>query len=146
MTTTIGNFEVETLEGRKKPLYSSIYRTLESTTAGTVVTVGRSSEYQSVSMTPLKNGEPRHPIIVFYYLGINEEKLASTPEVQTRLSLPELWPHPEPDPRVWRGVFSPSYHPTVLFSQELTVRTADLPRRRPHVVIDRRTLARDEDE
>jgi hypothetical protein len=104
------------------------------------------SEYQSASMAPPRNGEPLHPIIVVYYMGAHEEELANTPELKTRLSPPELWQHPEPDPRVWRGVFSPSYHPTVLFSQELTVRTADLPRRKPRVVIDRRTFARDEDE
>ena len=46
----------------------------------------------------------------------------------------------EPRPDVWRGIFSPVYDQKVLFSQEVTVRTADLPRWQPHVTIDRRTL------
>ena len=46
----------------------------------------------------------------------------------------------------WRGVFSPLYHPKVLFSQQIEVRTADLPRWKPRITIDRRTLMRGDDE
>ena len=48
----------------------------------------------------------------------------------------------EPEPHVWRGTFGPAYDRKVLFSQEVVVKTADLPRWQPLVTIDRRTLER----
>ena len=65
--------------------------------------------------------------------------------VATMSPWPALWRHPEPEPRVWRGVFSPPYHREVLFSQQVEVRTADLPRWQPRITIDRRTVAREDD-
>lgn len=67
-------------------------------------------------------------------------------EIKAKLSQPGLWQHPEPDSSVWRGVFSPLYHPKVLFSQQIEIRTADLPRWKPHITLDRRTLTRGDDE
>ena len=58
----------------------------------------------------------------------------------------ELWQRPEPDPKVWRGIFSPPYRRKALFSQSVELRTADLPKWRPHITIDRRTRTRAEDE
>jgi predicted helicase len=52
----------------------------------------------------------------------------------------------EPEPRVWRGIFSPTHQKKVLFSQKVKVRTDKLPRMKPHITIDRRTLARAENE
>jgi hypothetical protein len=73
------------------------------------------------------------------YLGFPGDTIAST-------SLwPELWHFSEPDPTVWRGVFCLTYTKKVLFSKEVTIRTDDLPRWKPKVIIDRRTLERDDE-
>lgn len=70
------------------------------------------------------------------YIGFPGDTTAST-------SLwPELWHLSEPDPMVWRGVFYPTYTRKVLFSKEVTIRTADLPRWQPKVVIGRRIIER----
>ncbi len=42
--------------------------------------------------------------------------------------------------RVDRGTYSPPYSHRVLFTQEVELKTADLPRRKPRAYIDRRTL------
>lgn len=62
------------------------------------------------------------------------------------ISRSELRQRPEPDTRVWRGVFSPPYRRKELFSQSVKLRTADLPKWKPHITIDRRTRMRAEDE
>ena len=59
---------------------------------------------------------------------------------------PALWQRPEPDARAWRGVFSPTCRREVLFSQTVKRRTATLPKWKPRITIDRRTLVRAEDE
>jgi hypothetical protein len=46
--------------------------------------------------------------------------------------------------RPWRGVFAPEYEREVLFTQEMTIRTADLPRWEPQVTIDPRWIPEDE--
>jgi hypothetical protein len=53
--------------------------------------------------------------------------------------------YPEPEPTTWRGVFAPTHSREVLFSQQIEIRTADLPRWKPHITIDRRTLERDDE-
>jgi hypothetical protein len=70
------------------------------------------------------------------YLGLQDESIATTS------TSPKLLPNEDTDRRVWRGVFSPRYHRKILFSQPVTFKTADLPRWKPKVVIDRRTLER----
>jgi hypothetical protein len=70
------------------------------------------------------------------YLGLQDESIATTSTTS------KLLPQEDPDRRVWRGVFSPRYHRKILFSQTVTFKTADLPRWKPKVVIDRRTLER----
>ncbi|KPJ58594.1 MAG: hypothetical protein AMJ42_02990 [Deltaproteobacteria bacterium DG_8] len=73
------------------------------------------------------------------YLGFPDDTIAST-------SLcPKLQIDTEPTPMIWRGVYSPPYKRQVLFSQEVTIRTADLPRWKPKVIIDRRTLDRSDE-
>jgi hypothetical protein len=52
--------------------------------------------------------------------------------------------YPEPEPTTWRGVFAPTHSREVLFSQQVEIRTADLPRWKPHITIDRRMLERDD--
>lgn len=73
------------------------------------------------------------------YLGFPDDTIAST----------SLWPKlqidTEPAPMVWRGVYSPPYKRQVLFSQEVIIRTASLPRWKPKVIIDRRTLDRSDE-
>lgn len=66
-----------------------------------------------------------------------EDDLGHPGDVVASMTLwPPLWQHAEPEPRVWRGVFSPTYPREVLFSQEIEMRTAELPRWRPHITID----------
>lgn len=52
---------------------------------------------------------------------------------------------PEPDPSVWRGVFVVNVPRKVLFTKRLRFKTADLPRWEPHIVIDRRTIERNDE-
>ncbi|MBI1928637.1 hypothetical protein HYR99_30890 [Candidatus Poribacteria bacterium] len=52
----------------------------------------------------------------------------------------------EPDPIVWRGIFAPTHRRKILFSQRLKICTNQLPKWKPHLTIDRHTLARAEDE
>ena len=53
---------------------------------------------------------------------------------------------PEPEPRIWRGIFSPTYQQKILFSQKVKIQTDKIPRLKPHITIDRRTQTRAEDE
>ena len=46
----------------------------------------------------------------------------------------------EPDPKLWRGVFSPNYKRNILFSDTMTINIGALPRLKPKAFIDRRTL------
>ena len=69
-------------------------------------------------------------------LGLQDESIA------TISPPPKLLPYREPEPGLGRGVFSPKYHRKVLFSQPVNFKTSDLPRWKPKVVIDRRTLER----
>ena len=55
---------------------------------------------------------------------------------------PVIVPHKEPEPMRERGVFCLKYHRKVLFTKLVTLKTADLPRWKPKIVIDRRTLER----
>lgn len=59
---------------------------------------------------------------------------------------PAVSVYPEPDRSLWRGVFSPPYRRKFLFSQEHVIRTADLPRWKPHITIDIRRLTRTDDD
>ena len=52
---------------------------------------------------------------------------------------------PEAEPETWRGVFSPTYKWKALFSQQVKIRTTELPRLKPHIIIDRRTLEGEDD-
>jgi hypothetical protein len=59
---------------------------------------------------------------------------------------PAFWRQPEPESAVWRGVFTPPHHRKVLFAQEIDIETSKLPRLKPRITLDRRTLSRDKDE
>lgn len=85
--------------------------------------------------------------LVIWYMPSSEE-LFVPPEravENTSLSIAP-WRYPEPDPSVWRGVFSPPHRRKVLFTQQFEFRTTDLPRWRPHICLDPRTLSREEDD
>ena len=94
------------------------------------------------------SGEGRlHPVHHLFRFVASEEQLGlsgCTAASTTLWSEPKQCP--EPDTKAWRGVFSPPYHRKTLFSQSVEFRTADLPKWKPHITIDRRTLARTEDE
>ncbi|MCX5910266.1 MAG: hypothetical protein NTY64_24605 [Deltaproteobacteria bacterium] len=49
----------------------------------------------------------------------------------------------EPDPKVWRGFFSPPYNRKLLFSERMEINLDNLPRLKPRAFIDRRTLERE---
>jgi hypothetical protein len=71
--------------------------------------------------------------------GINEKKSPGKPK-------DEQPSKPEPEPRIWRAIFSPIYQQKILFSQKVKIRTDKMPRLKPHITIDRRTQMRAEDE
>jgi hypothetical protein len=60
-------------------------------------------------------------------------------------SWPTLWQQLEPDPSIWRGVFSPPHRWKVLVSEEIDIKTTTFRRLKPGAIVDRRTLAREED-
>lgn len=73
-------------------------------------------------------------------LGLAGDAIASTSP------WPAFWRHPEPESAVWRGVFTLPHHRDVLFAQEIDIETSKLPRLKPRIMLDRRTLSRDKDE
>jgi len=145
MTTAVGNFFSGTSDWARNQPKSRFYRTLTGSTASTEL-AGELPDFPSLSMLPPRNGEQGTPLLVLVYHETREQRLEGNPEIKAKLSQPSLWQHPEPDSSVWRGVFSPLYHPKVLFSEQIEVRTADLPRWKPRITIDRRTLMRGDDE
>lgn len=46
---------------------------------------------------------------------------------------------------VWRGVFCPNYNRRILFTKEIILKTAELPRWQPKIIIGRLTLTREKD-
>ena len=68
-----------------------------------------------------------------------------TGSVESHVAYPIDQEYPEPEPTTWRGVFAPTHSREVLFSQQVEIRTADLPRWKPHITIGRRTLERDDE-
>ncbi len=145
MTVTVGNFYSGTSDRMRNQPKSRFYRPLTSSTANTEL-AGELPDFPSLSMLPPRNGEQIPPLLVFVYYGTREEGLEGDPEIKAKLSQSGLWQRPEPDSSAWRGVFSPLYHPKVLFSEQIEVRTADLPRWKPCITIDRRMLKRGDDE
>jgi hypothetical protein len=71
------------------------------------------------------------------YLGFPGDTIAIT------VPWPDLWQSAEPEPATWRGIFNPTYDRKVLFSKEVTIKTADLRRWQPQIMIDRRILERE---
>jgi hypothetical protein len=51
-----------------------------------------------------------------------------------------FWRHDEPEPADSRGVFPTNYRRKVLFTKKVSLRTSDLPRRKPKAIIGLRTF------
>ncbi|MBW2085180.1 MAG: hypothetical protein JRI54_04025 [Deltaproteobacteria bacterium] len=52
----------------------------------------------------------------------------------------ELQQHEKEEPITFRGIFNPPYKRKILFSKRIKIKTADLPRWKPKITIDRRSL------
>ena len=89
---------------------------------------------------------PRIPTGYALRVEASEEKLEQLEDV-TISGLSSLSPLPTADdePRDYRGVFPVTHKPKILFSKEIEIKTAELPRWKPRITIDRRMLE-DEDE
>jgi len=145
MTTATGKFSSGTsglsIVAPKRPEY----RVLPGSTS-TSMMEGDLPVFPSLSIAPPRNGEQAPYILVVVPPRNREEGLESNPEIAAKSSLSASWDYPEADSSVWRGIFSPSYPRKVLFSQQVEIRTANLPRWKPYITIDRRTLERAEDD
>jgi hypothetical protein len=101
--------------------------------------VARKYYYLDTEKMPFLKG--RSGVITYLiqveYPGLQDESIATT---STAPKL--LLAHEDSGPTRERGVFCPKYHRKTLFSQPVTFKTADLPRWKPKIVIDRRTLER----
>lgn len=77
----------------------------------------------------------------------NEEQIGSPDDaiVTSLQDLPELGHYDTSELRPWRGVFSPPHKPKILFSEPIEIKVASLPRWKPQITIDRRTLDRADD-
>ena len=140
MTTTVTNYPSEASSRMKTRSMPSFYPLgLTGATAGTGIT-GASPDFPSPSMT-----HKRPPQAWVVYLPRNGE-LENPSEIVAKIVWPDVQEQSEPDATAWRGVFAPSYNWKVLFSKPIELRAGKLPRWKPQVTIDRRTLERAEDE
>ena len=116
-----------------------------------VVIVGSRSETEMTSISPHERRK--------YFWGIGNVPYSIQPELKPLLVYeatneqlgfpgdaiastspwPELWQIEGFEPKPWRGVFTFTHKHKVLFSKTLSFRITELPRLRPHIVIDRRT-------
>jgi hypothetical protein len=65
--------------------------------------------------------------------------------VTSLLDWPDLKHYDTSELRPWRGVFSPPHKPKILFSELIEIEVTSLPRWKPQITIDRRTLDRADD-
>jgi hypothetical protein len=61
------------------------------------------------------------------------------------ISDPVIRPVEAEQPPPIRGLFAPTYRRATIFAEEVTVRTAEIPRWRPKINLDPRSLRRDDD-
>ena len=72
---------------------------------------------------------------------VSEEQLGYPENVVALTSRwPALWRQVEFDPTVWRGVFPLTHKRKVLFSKKIKIRTAEIPRWKPKITLERRML------
>ena len=57
---------------------------------------------------------------------------------------PVLWRYDQPEHADLRGVFPTNYRRKVLFTKKVTLKTSDLPRRKPKVIIGLRTFEKED--
>jgi hypothetical protein len=122
-----------------RSIYSIYPLVLAGATAGTGI-MGELPDLPSLSMT-----HRRLPQAWVYYVT-REGESEGPPEIWARILWSSQEEQLEPDANVWRGVFAPSYHRKVMFSEPMELQTSKLPRWKPRVIIDRRMLERAEDE
>lgn len=143
-----------TATGRFSPGTSSLNRTapnwlrckvIPGSTA-TSATEGDLPFVPSLSIMPFHDGEQAPHILVVIRPRNLEEGLEGNREAGAGSSLSASWDYHEADSSVWRGIFSPTYPRKELFSQHLEIQTANLPRWKPYITTDRRTLERAEDD
>jgi len=88
---------------------------------------------------------PQNTCTPFIAYEISAERLGYRGDLAASTSLwPSLWLHPEEEVIRERGVLLLDYHRKTLFSQEMEIHTASLPRWQPQIIIDRRTLTRED--
>jgi hypothetical protein len=76
-----------------------------------------------------------------------EEQLGESEDTIVTVSTwPLLWTHPEAEDEPFRGVFAPEREPPILFAEEVHVRTSQLPRGEPTIMINPFTMAMADDE
>lgn len=76
------------------------------------------------------------------YEAPEEEFRSSGETITSPSSYSEIWQTGELPTFPWRGIFAPKHRRKILFTKNMTFRTSELPRRKPHIEIDRRTLER----
>lgn len=127
MTITVSNYEVEAsdqVRSRPKwPIYSIAFAGVTAS-AGII---GEVYEFPSLSMTPQ---DPQHAQV--YYRSCKQEPEYGD-ELLIKFLLLDPWKRPETDVEEGGGVYAPPRRRQILFSQEVTLRVADLPQRRPYI-------------
>ena len=127
MTGTVTIYDAEASDQVKSRAKSSIYPIgFAGGTASTGI-IGEVYDSPSLSMTPQ---DPQHAQV--YYGGYKQE-LDYGDELLIKLLLLNLWKQPETDVEEGGGVYAPPRRRQILFSQEVTLRVADLPQRRPYI-------------
>lgn len=82
---------------------------------------------------------PPDPKSMLVYEATDEQLGFPGDAIASMSPWPELWRIEGFEPKPWRGVFAFTHKHKVLFSKTLSFRITELPRLKPHVVIDRHT-------
>lgn len=79
------------------------------------------------------------------FFQASEDQLEFPEDTAASMSAwPDFCKKSEPDRRIWRGIFSPQYSRKVIFTQQVNAQIEKLPRWKPYITIDRRTIDRNE--
>ncbi len=152
MTTAIQKFDSDTTNWKKRYRQDSSFFPDISSTAATGFVSIQPDEYSSLSikLDSIYTGEQtschwhsaHHHSILGRTLTIHPILSLDVADVSSSSTYLQ---EAEPSPNVWRGVFSPQPHRKVLFSKKIDVRLSDLPRWKPYINIDSRTLEKEEE-
>lgn len=89
----------------------------------------------------------RRPFFVVVYEQSNGEEFEPLGNAADVTSVPPVSLNvPEPDPSIWRGVFTPPGPKQVLFSEKHEIRLSELPRWKPKITLNLDRLTREDDE